>query len=84
MLFGDVGFYSVLPLVYLPCYWLVGRACGSGQVNGYRLHGKEPSCLTSITVELLQPLVVRLQNRVQFVVACSDAIRCWLSEGGSI
>ena len=40
MLSGDVGFYSVLPLVCLPCYWLVGRACESGQVNDYWSHGK--------------------------------------------
>ena len=35
---GEVGFYSVLPLVCLPCNWLVSRACGSGQVNDYQLH----------------------------------------------
>ena len=40
MLSGEVGFHSVLPLVWMPCYWLVGRACGSGQVKDYWLHGK--------------------------------------------
>ena len=45
---GQVSFYSVLPLVCLPCYWLVSRACGSGQVAW-----KGPFCLSSMTVNLL-------------------------------
>jgi len=34
---GQAGFYSVLPLACLLCYWLVSRACRHGQVNHYRL-----------------------------------------------
>jgi len=34
---GHAGFYSVLPLACLLCYWLVSRACRHGQVNHYRL-----------------------------------------------
>ena len=34
---GQAGFYSLLPLACLLCYWLVSRACRHGQVNHYRL-----------------------------------------------
>jgi len=35
----QVSFYPVLPLDYLLCDWLAGRACRGGRANDYRLVG---------------------------------------------
>ena len=55
---GEVAFYSVLPLVCVPCDWLVCRACVSGQVNDYRLQEKGRFISLDAVELLLHTLIV--------------------------
>ena len=41
---GQVSFYPLLPLDYLLCDWLAGRACSGGRANNYRLVGLLVTC----------------------------------------